>query len=401
MNRSNFTVIKGGNQLPNYQNRRFISAYVTDTRLMGVAGLHLHWELLEDGMPVNLHQFFYFDAEEYGLDAYKSYIGDDNAAITAMEESMFGGLGGKKRSLTQREAVYLVQDFCRDSQLLGVSLPDPKDEYAFLLDNPIPADTSLLNSVAEKLCTELQSDYEVVHYFLMRSFGKDKKGMAYISDFKCIDSGRVQDVSEPYGSTLCKNTIEEFINPDGSLSYLCESLVEVDQLNQYRLVMTEILVSGVKVVAAKRRSAFTVSLQEVAMMLSRPEYVTVFEVLTPPEESQLSLEQVLGAAMESTHENGKLFVLFHRNNEHVNRRVFRLNDDIQSLFFITDFGQMIVAAYTLPAIWEAERKLQKSPLGVMLIPTAKFEFKEPVLFDFIQSDFEDFEDFLDAIKRDE
>ncbi len=137
------------------------------------------------------------------------------------------------------------------------------------------------------------------------------------------------------------------------------------------------------------------------MMLSRTEYVTVFEVLSPPEESQRSLEQVLGAAVESMHENGKLFVLFHRNNEHVNRRVFRLNDDIQSLFFLTDFGQMIVAAYTLPAIWEAERRLQKSPLGMLLIPTAKFEFKEPVLFDFVQSDYEDFEDFLDAIKRDE
>ena len=31
--------------------------------------------------------------------------------------------------------------------------------------------------------------------------------------------------------------------------------------------------------------------------------------------------------------------------------------------------------------------------------TAKYEFKEPVLFEFIQSDFEDFEDFLNFIKN--
>lgn len=401
MNRSNFTVIKGGSQISNHQDRRFISAYVTDTRLMGVVGLHLHWELLAEGMSLNLHQFFYFDAEEYGIDDYKSYVGDDSAEVLSIEESMFGSLGGRKNSLTQREAKYLIQDFCRDSQLLGVPLPEPKSEYEFLLREPVTADSVLLNAIAEKMCVKLQSDYELVHYFLMRSFGKDKKGLSYLCDLKSIDSGRVQDVSEPNCATLCRNMVEEFINADGSISYLSESLVEVDQVNQYRLIITEICTGNRQVTAARRLSSFTVSMQEVAMMLSRTEYVTVFEVLSPPEEAQRSLEQVLGAAVESMHENGKLFVLFHRNNEHVNRRVFRLNDDIQSLFFLTDFGQMIVAAYTLPAIWEAERRLQKSPLGMLLIPTAKFEFKEPVLFDFVQSDYEDFEDFLDAIKRDE
>ena len=36
-----------------------------------------------------------------------------------------------------------------------------------------------------------------------------------------------------------------------------------------------------------------------------------------------------------------------------------------------------------------------------LIPTAKYEFQEPVLYEFIQSGFEDFELFVDAIKTGE
>ena len=31
--------------------------------------------------------------------------------------------------------------------------------------------------------------------------------------------------------------------------------------------------------------------------------------------------------------------------------------------------------------------------------TAKYEFKEPVLYEFIQSDFEDFNEFLDFIRN--
>ena len=156
-----------------------------------------------------------------------------------------------------------------------------------------------------------------------------------------------------------------------------------------------------KVISAKRRSAFTVTTQEVAMMLSRSEFVTVFEVLTDPEESQAVLDELLTTAMKSRHEMGKLYMVFHQNNEHVNRRVFRLNDDIQSLFYMTDFGQLVVGAYTLPSIWDAERRLQKSSIGMFLMPIGKYEFKEPVLLDFVQSDYDDFEDFLDDIKGDQ
>jgi len=392
-----FTVIKGGNE-DGFAHRRFVSAEITDTRLMGVVGLHIHWEVKEAGFLTGFHQFFYFDAEEYGLDSYRSYRGDDEDEVEIIIDSMFGGLGGKMVALTEREAQFLVQDFVRDTQLMRLRLPEPREEYAFLLEPELPIEPELLWGVAAKMCVELQSEYELVHYFLMRSFGKDKKGLSYVSDMEGIESGRIEDVAEPNGGTLYRNTIEEFINEDGSVSYLSESLVEVDRLNQYRLIMTEVKAAGGKVIYAKRRSAFTVTTQEVAMMLSRSEFVTVFDVLCDPEEAQRILEETLTTAMKSRHESGKLFMVFHQNNEHVNRRIFRLNDDIHGLYFMTDYGQLITGAYTLPAIWDAERKLQKSPLGVVLIPIGKYEFKEPVLLDFVQSDYDDFEEFLEDIK---
>ena len=400
MERNRFTLIKGGNT-SGAELRRFVSAEITDTRLMGVVGLHIRWEEKSAGEWGNFHQFFYFDAEEYGLDSYRSCRSDNADEVEGIIDTMFGGLGGRMIPLTEREAQFLVQDFARDVKMMGLRLPEPQEEYAFLLEPEIPADPDLLWGVVEKMCVEPKSDHELVHYFLMRSFGKDKKGLSYVSDMEAIESGRIEDVSEPHGATLYKNTIEDFINEDGTTSYLSESLVEVDRLNQYRLVMTEVKTENGLVVSAKRRSAFTVTTPEVAMMLSRSEFVTAFEVLCDPEEAQRILEETLPTAMKSRHETGKLFMLFHQNNEHVNRRVFRLNDDIHGLYFMTDYGQLVTGAYTLPAIWDAERKLQKSLLGMVLVPIGKYEFKEPVLLDFVQSDYDDFEDFLDDIKGDQ
>ena len=56
--------------------KEFISAYVTDTRLMGVTGMYVHWALPENSHMTHLHQFFYFDAEECGFDTYRSVLGD-------------------------------------------------------------------------------------------------------------------------------------------------------------------------------------------------------------------------------------------------------------------------------------------------------------------------------------
>jgi hypothetical protein len=57
-----------------------------------------------------------------------------------------------------------------------------------------------------------------------------------------------------------------------------------------------------------------------------------------------------------------------------------------------------VTAYNLRTIRQLENKLKMSLLAPYLMLTSKYEFKNPVLLEFIQSDFEDFEDFLDTFR---
>lgn len=50
----------------------------------------------------------------------------------------------------------------------------------------------------------------------------------------------------------------------------------------------------------------------------------------------------------SEQENGRLFMAFKKNNDHVNSRVFRLSNDVKGIYYLTDFGQLIVALLYAP-----------------------------------------------------
>ncbi|MDD2189697.1 MAG: hypothetical protein PHV71_03350 [Eubacteriales bacterium] len=394
MTERKFKVIKGGVAAAVSSNqRRFLSGFITDTRLMGVVGLYIHWELSNNESATDFHQFFYFDAEEYGFETYKSLLGDDTDALIMMEQTLLGGLGGIKVNVSEREAIFLVQKYVDMNKRLSLSLPETLTEYSFLLEKPITLSEEETLALSEKLCTPIQSEYQLINYYLMRIFGNDFEAAAYLSE----DGILPDEPTGINGATLCKNSIDEYYDESGC-SYLCESLIEYD--GKYELVVSEIHLNEGKVSKMKRRSGFFITPAEAAMMLNHPEFITVYEILTEPEEFIEQFSRLSAASMQTLHENGRLYLEFNKNNDHVNRKVFRLNEDIHGLYYVTDYGQLIIAAYSLDEIHDIEKTLKKNEVGSCIIPTAKYEFKEPILYEFIQSDFDDFTDFLDFLNSD-
>ncbi|NLP30320.1 MAG: hypothetical protein GX363_04230 [Clostridiales bacterium] len=387
------SVIKGGNKkILSMKNRKFISAYVTDTRLMGVLALSIKWQVSTSNGNSIVDQFFYFDAEEYGLETYKSIIDGDEDTITAIELGIIGGLGGDKVSVSEKEAQYLVQSFVKESERLKVSLPEPVEEYDFLFENQVQLTKKEHQELIEKICTPILSDYHLIHYFVMRCVGRDFTGASYLIE------GRVdmESVPEPKPASLCKNSIEEYKDKNGQLSYLCEALIEYD--HNYMILVLEVTIRDNKVTSVSRRSSMKVSSVEAAMLMNRPEFVTVYEIMADPDTFDDIFIPLTVCFMHTPHNNGRLFLEFKKNNNHVNQKVFRLNEDVYGLYYVSDYGQLILAAYGIDEIHSLERKLLKSSLDQYLIPVAKYEFKEPILYEFILSDFEDFNDFLEAIK---
>ena len=391
MTERKFTVIKGGAAAALSNNRRsFLSGFITDTRLMGVIGLYIHWELSNTESVSDFHQFFYFDAEEYGFETYKSLLGSDSESLIIMEQALIGGLGGNKVNINEREATYLVQKYVAMNESLSIPLPEGKNEYAFLLEESVTLSENENELLVDKLCTPIVSEFQLINYFLMRVFGRDFEAAAYLS----ADDFPLNILAEEEGATLCKNAIEEFFDENGC-SYLCESLIEYD--GKYKLVVSEIYLDGGKVSGTKKRSSFFVTSAEAAMMLNHPEFITVYEIITEMDDFLKRFSGLSVNTMQTIHENGRLYLEFNKNNDHVNRKIFRLNEDIHGLYYATDFGQLIIAAYSLNDIHEIERTLSRSEICTCVIPTAKYEFKEPILYEFIQSDFDDFSDFLDFL----
>ena len=175
-----FTVIEGG-LLTAEKNikKHFVSAYVTDTRLMGVLAIYVHWKrnipdaLSMDDENNDIHQFFYIDCEEMGLETYKSIIGNDREEIDLVEQALVGGLGARKINLTERQLRGLLTYYKKFNKHHGLPLPQNYDEYGFILDEDIILSEDEQEHLMFLICSEISSDYQVVNYFLMRLFGRD------------------------------------------------------------------------------------------------------------------------------------------------------------------------------------------------------------------------------------
>ena len=393
MNKDNFKVIRGGLlDSANTSRKTFVSAYVTNTRLMGVLGMYIHFELPDNKALFDLHQFFYFDAEEYGFETYDSVLGPDNGRVSEIESSLIGGLGGEKVDLTLREAQFILQEYVRLNRKENIPMPEGIEEYDFLLKDDIRMTEPELYILMCKQCVEIDTPYELINYFLMRCFGKDFSAAAYLT----TQDLELELFPDFKAGTFCKNTIDKGEEPN---SYINESLVEFN--DNYYVVVTHVTLAQMNISHYERISAFRVSSAEAAMMLSRSEFVSVYKMLSDTRDFVTTSTKLTLGAMITKHDTGILYMIFHPNNKHVAKKEYRLNEDVLGMYFVSDSGQLISAAYSLDEIRQLEIDLGTSSFGRKLIPSAKYEFQEPVLYEFIQSGFEDFELFVDAIKTGE
>jgi len=393
LKKSDLKVIRGGLlDSADTSRKMFISAYITNTRLMGVLGMYIHFKLPDNETMTDLHQFFYFDAEEYGFETYRSVLGNDLKRIEELESSLLGGLGGEKIPVSLREAQYLLQEYVRLNKKENLPMPEDEREYGFLLEQDIFLTDPEKYILMCKQCAELDTPYELINYFLMRCFGKDFSAAYFLT----TQNFQLEQFPDFQAGTFCKNVITEGDDPD---TFRCESLVEFD--NSYYIAVTDITLDQMRVCSYTRISTMKVSQAEAAMMLARSEFISVYEILDVPSVFTSNSTRLCKKAMATDHETGTLYMIFHPNNKHVAKKEYRLNEDVMGMYFVSTAGQLISAAYSLDEIRCLELDLGTSSFGKKLVPIAKYEFQEPVLYEFIQSGFDDFELFVDAIKTGE
>ncbi len=415
-NNSPFKVITGGlKEDVNSSKKEFAAAYVTDTRLMGVVGMYVHWYLPDNVRHKELYQLFYFDAEEHGFDNYKSLLcsgsSEDAILVGKAENTLFGGLGGKEVYITENEACFLLQKYADFNKEHNIPMPSGLKEYSFMLDKKVTLSPEEEHALMCKQCTKLDSPYQVINYFLMRCYGKDfeaakslTKGYVRTNIFpehKCATFLRnnieaaPDEVSGTNSSFVATDDDKDFGTFNTVKSYLCQSLIEYD--GKYFLIITQVTIDQLKVVKYEKVSTFKVSTAEASMMTSRGEFVTVCDLVQDAPEFNRSSTKLTTKSMVSDYDNGKLFMIFHPNNDHVKKQTYSLNDDVKGIYYLVDDSQLILASYSLDGIRELESDLATSRMSSYVVPVSKYEFKEPVLFEFMNSLFDDFEDFVQTI----
>ena len=192
------------------------------------------------------------------------------------------------------------------------------------------------------------------------------------------------------------NTISSETEAGGSSVYLCESLVEAD--DGHWMVFTELHVKDAAVEKAALKTKFRITPAEASLKLRRSEYVSVYEIAGEQEEFDRDFSSYSVGTTATAHECGTMYMEFKQDNLHVEQKVFNLGDDIEALYFVSEFGQLIIGAYSYESILAAETRVAASKLRTHIYPTNKYKFLDAVLFEFAQSGFDDFNEFVNSIQ---
>ena len=394
------TILDGGRSLPASEMRRlFLDAYVTDTRLMGVLAVCARWALAAPFADRNdpdswedLRQFFYIDCEESGLETYQQVRGGDDLEAARIEEALVCGLGGEKIELNERQLRLLLQHWARFNRDHGLPLPAGEDQYGFLLKPEVRASDEEEADLMKMICPAIRTDEQAINYFLMRCFGRDREGARYLA---ASDDVPLDLYFDYVRATFCRNRIEPAgALADGSAEYLCESLIEME--GNYEIVVSRVTVRNLRITAARRCSGFPISCAEAALILKKEEYFRIYEVFLSDEDMEDNIDELtLGLhATISEYENGRLFMIFRPTNDHVDSRVFQLSNDVQGMLFLTNHRQLLLCAGSLFELVRLQNKLSSSLLAPYLVPGRTIHSAQPVLYDFLHSDYDHFEDYL-------
>ena len=408
-----FSVLKGGNQKqPAHSARkyRYLSGYATDTRLMGVVGIELTWKVFENPLKPDktaelFKQIFYLDCEDRYIDTYYECYGEDDYTLRRERIRLVAALGGSLVPLKEKEARFLIQSY---SGLAGGStrLPEGAASYSFLLFPEQTLTQEEYDALSLRICGEVATPNYAVNYYLMRCASLDERGCAFMHgdvQFKDPEHIRPSDMPViqrtriiPENSTLYLNKISHS-KEDPDL-YQSESLTErSDQgyfITNCALTITD---RPLRIRDAEVISELHITDIEASMILKRPEFVSICQLTGADNYFRSSFAAFTASFTETEYETGRLFIKYKSNNAHAGNRLYRLNDDMEATYFLTDSNQILIMGYTSEEASLAEFNMYAALLNCDIYTEKRYEFPEPVLYEFINSGFEDFHEFLDYI----
>ena len=358
----------------------FNFAKITNSRLMGTMGLLISWKNKND----KIVQYFLLDAEGLGLSDYVSLKNPTKDEEYREEERLMGGLGADRIVISKEEALFLVKYFGSKNSYYDKELPGDVDEYIDIIDNH---ETNLnIEDIYPKICKSIDDEIEFINYMTMRFIAWDRESLKYFSGSEEIANMHITNIN----GTLLKNTV----TPKGNNRYISEALYE-DSDGYYT--------SKIALSIDKDNDRFNINSMvvtdkeplfdfEVFDEISKPEFVSIYNLDKANEFLDIFYKDN-PFTLKSETEIGTFFTRFNFNNNHVKSDVYVINNDIKAIYYQVG-KEFFVGTYS-----DKDRKYINKILqcnyNEYLELKEELYFEENVLYDFVESESEDFYDFLD------
>lgn len=361
----------------------FSFAKVTNSRLMGSIGLVISWVDKED----TFYQYFLLDAEGLGIADYVSLKNPIRNKAYMEEERLMGGLGSEKIRLTKEEALFLVKYFGNKNFYYEKDLPGNVDEYMEIIKN---YETDLdIYDLYPKICKNIDEEVEFINYMTMRFIAWDREGLRYFSENEEISNMHITNVN----GTLLKNKvvdrgngkyISEAIYEDNDGYYTCKIAFTIDK-SEKGFKIKSMLVTGKEYMYD----------YEVFDEISKHEFISIYSILDKNkiDDFTKTFYEDNPFMLRSEMERGIFFTRFKFNNDHVKENTYVINNDIKAIyyqmgenFFVGTYGERDEVYVN---------KLLQSNYSDYINLEEKLYFEENALYDFVESESDDFDDFLD------
>ncbi|MEG0857752.1 MAG: hypothetical protein RSG52_14890 [Terrisporobacter sp.] len=353
---------------------------ITKSRLMGSLGLIIKYKEKED----TLYKYFLLDGEGLGIADYVSLKNPIQKEVAKEEERLMGGLGENRIYIKEEVALFLVKHFGNKTIEYDKELPGEVKEYINIIEN---FDTQLtLDDIYPIICKKIEKEVEFINYMTMRFIARDTESLKYFSYNEEIYKNHITNIN----GTLLKNQvtkrseevyISEALYEDSDGYYTCKIAFNIDK-NKEGYKINSLL-------ATDKESVYDF---DVFDEISKSEYIDIYKVKKNDE----LLNQFYDDnpfMLKSEMEEGIFFTRFNFNNNHVKENIYVINNDIKAIYYQVE-DEFFVGTYC-----ERDRKYINKILlakykDYLTIKDSYF-FEENVLYDFVESGSNDFEDFLD------
>ena len=279
--------------------------------------------------------------------------------------------------------MFLINHFGKKNIQYGKDLPGDVEEYIDIIENFESKLT--LDEVYPIICKQIESGVEFINYMTMRFIARDRESLKYFSDSEEISNNHITKIN----GALLKNKVTD----RGNGVYISEALYE-DEDGYYTCKIAfnisknkdDFKIESLLVTDKQPMYDF-----EVFDEISKSEYIDVYK-LNRKEEFLQEFYYDNPFMLKSDMEEGVFFTRFNFNNDHVKQDVYVINNDIKSIYYQVG-DEFFVGTYS-----EKDRKY----INKLLLAKYKdylnvedsYFFEENVLYDFVESGSDDFEDFL-------